>query len=187
LTKALKNGGQEPVSYGGHKPVSQLHKFSLLIQDFIAHKEKEKAWVPKTKYENEIILNTFMEIVGDIPIEEFDHEKARDYVSVLQRLPPNRNKNALYRGLSIEQILDKNPTKTLSVSAIRRHTEVISTLLNWSIGQGYITANIIAGKSPREHRRPDEQRLAFTQDDLKRLFSVEWSSGFMGSYRETGI
>jgi integrase len=162
-----------PLARECHKPISSEHKFSLLIKDFISHKETEKAWVPKTRYENEIILNTFLEIVSDIDIGKFTHEKARDYVNVLKRLPPNRNKNALYRGLSIEEILRRKPIKTISVSAIRRHTEVISSLLNWAIQQGYITVNTLAGKTPKEHRRPDEERLAFTQDDLKRLFSKE--------------
>jgi integrase len=132
---------------------------------------KEGRWTTKTTFENKVIFNLFLEIVNDIPIKLLGHEQGRVYASLLQQLPPRRKLDPRYRDLSLEELLKTRPGKTMSVSSVNRHLGVITSFLNWAIKQGYITSNVVEGKTLKQTIRPDRQRKAFSDEDLRLIFS----------------
>lgn len=58
-------------------------------------------WTEKTETETLASLRLFMEIVGDVPIQDISRKRIVEFKQVLMRLPPNMKKNPNYRGKSI--------------------------------------------------------------------------------------
>ena len=146
---------------------------SKVITDYCSWKAREHAWTEKTTFENVVIFELFLEIVGDMPIQSFDHSHSRRYAALIPKLPPNRNKAAMWRDLSVEEILDKHPKITLSISSINRHIGCVSGLMSWAIKQGYVRINTMNGMTYSDHRRADKQRDAFSSNDLKLILAPQ--------------
>ena len=67
-------------------------KISKVIPKFVSEFIKAGRWTEKTKSENEAVFELFMEISGDLSINQYDHQAIRQYKETLGRLPANRNK-----------------------------------------------------------------------------------------------
>ena len=72
-------------------------KLSKVIPKFVSEFIKAGRWTEKTKSENEAVFELFMEISGDLPINQYDHQAIRQYKETLGLLPANRNKIEKYR------------------------------------------------------------------------------------------
>ncbi len=67
-------------------------KLSEVIPEFVSEFIKAGRWTEKTQSENEAVFNLFIEILGDFPIDQYDHRAIRKYKETLGRLPANKNK-----------------------------------------------------------------------------------------------
>ena len=109
-------------------------------------------------------------ILGDRPVTSITRDDLRTYQDTLRKLPPLINKRKEYRGKTIPQILQMKPTKTLSDSAISKHTIVIKSLFTWMVEEEVIEKNIgDVLKTPPKKEPVDEERKAFDTDDIQKL------------------
>ena len=118
-------------------------------------------------------LQTFLELLGNVPVQNISRKIARKAVSDLKKLPPNRKKLAAYKDLSIATIIDLKPDKTLSNTTVKLHIERISALFDFGRKEQLCTFNPFEDLKPKNTRRPDQERKIFDGDDLRDLFIPE--------------
>ena len=155
---------------GAHNAVEKdTSLLSEVIQNYVAENEKGN-WTEKTKQENESSLNLFLEVMGDVPIKTLNRRQISEFKAVLQKLPPNRNKVKKYRDKSIQQLLEMNIDKTLSLRTINKILTRVGSLFKYAIQEGFIEGqnpatdmNLPLGKFEDENRAP------FTKEDLEKL------------------
>lgn len=158
---------------------------SLLVDRYLS--ELSVNWSSKHRATNERDLTPkltlFVEIIGDRPVNEIKKEDVAQYKTVLLKYPANKNKKPAYKDLSIEQILDVElpDEDKLSATTISNHFNKISSFLDWC--EDNITGverdlKKPLQKRPNKTKSADEERDAFSADDLKRLFeSKEYVQG----------
>jgi len=128
-------------------------------------------------------LDLFLEVIGDIPVNEIKKESISIYKRLVYKYPVNKNKKAAYKDLSIDEILTREiPDKDrISPETIGNHFTKIRTFLGWcennsSFMMPDLKKPIIS--SPKNTTPDDEQRQAFSDEDLTNLFeSKEYVQG----------
>lgn len=150
----------------------QLVYLSALIDKYCAEKALEKAWVAETTEDFRGIFNRLVEILGDIPVNTIGYDQSRFYKNTMMALPPNMNKQQLYRGRSIPEVISMRPTKTISVNTLNRNISVVSSLFNWARRNGYVRENYFDGLCLKKKVQAQDERSVFTAEDLTALFST---------------
>jgi integrase len=159
-------------------------KLSKVIPKFVSEFIKAGRWTEKPKSENEAVFNLFMEISGDVPINQYDHPAIRNYKETLGKLPANRNKIEAYRSKSIQEVLALPDVKPMAVNSINKNIRRLGQLFKWSVQNGYIERNIVEGMSLPETKRQDQYREVFDQEDLVKIFSspIHKNKEYLHSY-----
>jgi len=145
---------------------------TALIDKYCAEKAREKAWVAETTDEFRGIFNRLVEILGDIPVGTIQRSQARLYKETMMLLPPNMNKQKLYRGKSIKEVTSMRAPKTLGISTLNKNIGVVSSLFEWARRNGYVRENYFDGLCLKKKVNAHEERSIFTVDDLTSLFST---------------
>lgn len=143
--------------------------------------------------------NLLIDVIGDKPITHFSQDDANHFVDIVQQLPPNRNKVAIYRGKSIAEVIriregleaEADRKKKLNPSApfipadlsmsprtVDKHISILGTFFKWAIGKGYIHGkNFFEGQKIQTatQRETDTEaaRQPFSDADLHTIFSPE--------------
>jgi hypothetical protein len=145
---------------------------SQLIEAYCAEKIREGSWTPKTQYSNRGMYDLLLKIVGNPPVSRLDAVVARRYKTTLQKLPANLEKNPAYRGLSIPDVLAMKPKDLMTVTTLNNHLTKVASLFGWAERNGHIERNYFAHLTLRNPQRPDEARAAYTEEDLRKIFST---------------
>lgn len=172
----------QPVSVG-HAVVPREEstgsvKLSEVIEQYLIEVEKGGSWTNNTKNENLKIFELFIEIEGDLPVGRISARLMSAYKSKLMCIPPNINKMPEYRGMTVQEVINSKPEKTLSVSSVNKYLNRMSSLFKYAVKNGYMNLNPAEGMQIRKSKRPDEERPAYVLDDLEKIFhSEEYLSG----------
>jgi len=145
---------------------------SQLIEAYCAEKIREGSWTPKTQYSNRGMYDLLLKIVGDLPVSRLDAAAARRYKTILQKLPPNLEKSFAYRDLSIPDVLAMKPKDLMTVTTLNNHLTKVASLFGWAERNDHIERNYFAHLTLRNPQRPDEARAAYTEEDLRKIFST---------------
>jgi len=152
--------------------------FSEVMNQYAEEQRRAGTWLPKSEHEVMACLQMVLAITGDIPIREIDHATMREVKQTLMSLPPNIRKSPKYRDLSIPEILALKPETTAHPSTINKTLIRASTLFRWAVKNGYMERNPAEGMQIASKKREDEERAAFTKEDLKLLFgSPDYGKG----------
>lgn len=158
-------------STAGNPPTTQTisEPLSAIVEAYCANQISEGSWTAKTESENRAVFALWIRIVGDQPIKGYEFEQHREYKAKLQRLPSNLNKSPQYRDKSIDEVLalGDNPA---APNTINKNLTRVSALFEWAIKYGYATLNPARGMTIANPKRANEERQAFTDDDLVKLF-----------------
>ena len=146
-------------------------KLSKVISKFVSEFMKADRWTEKTKSENEAVFDLFIKILGDLPINQYDHQAIRQYKETLGKLPANRNKIEKYRDKTIDKIISMPDVKPMAVNSVNKNIRRLSQLFKWAVQNGYIERNIVEGMSLPETKRQDKYREVFDKEDLAKIFS----------------
>jgi integrase len=145
------------------------HLLAEVIKKYVAENEKAN-WTVKSKQENESSLKLFLEVIGDVPVKTINRRQISEFKATLQKLPPNRNKVKKYRGKSIQQLLDMDIKKALSVRTINKILTRVGSLFKYALQEGFYEGqnpatdmNLPLGKFEDENRAP------FTKVELEKL------------------
>lgn len=151
---------------GQQKKAKQLRQ---IMEEYIQEHVTLKKWTEKTRLENESCLVVFREIVGNRPVSSLDRKLLVDFLEKVARLPANMNKKAAYRDKTVLQILDMQGVEPMSSSTVNKYVSRVGALMIYCVRQGYIDRNPAEGLSLVRNVKADEERSAYTRDDLERL------------------
>lgn len=150
-------------------PATKSEELATIVEAYCANQISEGCWTPKTEAENRAIYALWVRIVSNLPIGDYGFEKHRDYKATLSKLPPNLNKSPRYRDKGIGEILALGGTPA-APNTINKNLMRVSALFEWAIKYGYTDTNPARGMTIRNPKRANEERKAFTSDDLRKLF-----------------
>jgi integrase len=147
------------------------HSLKDVIKAYCDEKQVEKTWNKTTEAEVRAVFTLFIRIVGEVPLGDIGYETARHYKQTVQKLPPNLNKNSLYIGKTIEEIVAMDIDKTMAVKTINKNLNRMSSLFDWAKKHGYVNDNYFSGLTLKDTRQADEKRSVFSKEDLKLIFN----------------
>lgn len=181
LMSLIEKGGDVQVSdfESFSKPVvvpKSMLKMSELFAKF--YKERSAEWnSTKTHSTNKSIYNTFLEIIGDVFVDEFNGSYANQFVDTLQELPANRNKLKAYRDKSITDILAlKGTFEAMKAANVNKYIERVSDVLEWAKSRHYISENLLKTmkiKDKNQKVKYKDERQRFNVDDLTQIFNSD--------------
>ena len=131
------------------------------------------------------ICDDFVEIVGDIPVNELGKETIRTYITTQIKLPPQRKKNPIYRDLSVSKILKMKDIKPQSRQNVNKYLGRLSTMINFGSGQGYFRENFILGMKLPVSKSEVKKREGFTDEDLMKILSPKKYLGYTIDFANT--
>mgnify|MGYP001201200528 CR=1 FL=1 len=145
-------------------------RLSVAIDEYLQLNESN--WKKTTFKDYYNYVNWFLEITGDIHLEEINHEVMNTFIDMLHKIPTHRNKKPEYRGKTIEALAKMKCKDVISPRTIQNIVEHISSFFKWSITRGYMETNYAQGK----FRSRKESRTIFepyTIDELHKIFFSE--------------
>ncbi len=147
------------------------HLLSRVVKQFIG--DRQHGWGPKTKLENECSYRLILDLLGDIGVHRIDRFVVRDLRDRLIKLPGNVYK-IFPRKTAVEvlEIINDSPLTNMSpmsITTVNKHISRFSTLMKHCIKEGYIKDNPAVGLKIKQKRRPDEERKAYSTEDLKKM------------------
>lgn len=155
-----------------------VFRFSELQDRYLEEIAKAESWTEKTLAENLSIFELFTRVVGDIDVSKIDRKVLSEFKSTLMKLPPNINKSPKYAGKSLQEILASKPAKTLSTNSVNKYLRRVSGIFNFAVRNGYMPSNPAEGIQIKRQKRADQEREAYTAEDLMKIFhSEEYTEG----------
>ncbi|HXE96069.1 MAG TPA: site-specific integrase [Dongiaceae bacterium] len=157
----------------------QVRKLSNVIGEYI--QDKKCRWSSKTLVEYESIFQVILKAADDKDIRDYSRSDLIAFRDTILKLPPNFTKKAEYKNKTIQQVLAMPYTECISDKTANGYIINLAAVFKWSLQQGYIEANYAEGLSmPENKSRVDQEREAYSIEDLKRLCRTE---GFRGETR----
>ena len=163
----------------GVKSVAVSETVSSLATKFL-HLKGAHDWVPKTRRDNERVLEWFKEIAGpEKPIKALAIEDVRAFRDVLLRMPANYSKSKKHAGKSLKEVAETSDGERLAIKTARKYFENLKTFLKWCVGEGYIDK--IPGHTLQIGTKQNalEARLPFSTQQLKQLFESPQYTGHL--------
>ena len=136
-----------------------------------------------------VIIEEFIEIVGDIDFSRVTKQEVSYYIDVQTKLPPNRKKSPKYRGLTINEVVELNLSQkeTQTPQNINKRLSKLSVFGNWGVRQGLLLNNPFSGMKFSVKKQPN-RRQPFSKDDLRTILKPEtylkWTIHFTHPYRK---
>jgi integrase len=129
--------------------------------------DRKSAWTAKTRLEYEGYYKLFINIVGDKIISHIDRSVVRELRDTLTRLPAHVYKK--HPNMSIAQVLELPDLVPMSTTTVNKLLTLFGSLMRHSVKEGYRTDNPVEGLKVQQNRRADEERKAYSRDDLKKI------------------
>jgi Phage integrase family. len=174
LIKVLKESeGNDP-----HKTTIKPENIPLstAIENYLLNLEEgENKTKKKTIDKYRSVLRDFLEIVGDVPVDEVDVLTIRSYKKTLRTLPSNRLKMPKYRELNIQELsaLDIPKEDLLSDTTIQNIVTNVNSFFNDCLKVGYTKINPLHKEIPKSKAKKNEHRFSFEDKDIKELFGKD--------------
>ncbi|WP_169308690.1 site-specific integrase [Citrifermentans bemidjiense] len=123
--------------------------------------------------ENEASLRLLLDVIGDGAIENIDRKTASLLRDALCILPANVYK--VLPGIPVSRVLEELKTgcsshPPMSTTTVNKHLSRFSTLLAYCVREGILRSNPAEGMTLKRKRKADEERKAYSPQDLKMIF-----------------
>jgi len=146
---------------------------SQLIEEHFNERLRAGRWSPRTIKEYKNGFRVLREFLGaDTPVNRINHQDMQNYKRMLLHLPANFSKSKKWKEMTLKDVmtlkLDKK--ELLSVSAINRYLMNAKAVFGHGVRNGYLKTNYADGLQLPKQKRPHEQRAAFGNDDLHKIF-----------------
>ena len=128
-------------------------------------------------------LALFLEVIGDKHVNEIKKEDVLIYKNLVYKYPVNKNKKVAYKDLSVGEVLtcDIPDEDRISDETIGNHFTKIRSFIGWcEDNSSFMPPDLKKpiSSSPKNTTPDDEQRDAFSDEDLMNLFeSKEYIQG----------
>ncbi|WP_369959426.1 DUF6538 domain-containing protein [Pseudomonas benzenivorans] len=141
-------------------------RFSEVVEEHLRHQLSEGVAL-KTIDDKRAVANLLIRVIGDQPIKLITRKEARQFRETAIKLPPRLNQLS---SKSIEQAIEE-ATSTISPTTFNNYAKNLTTFFSYAIREGYCERNPFDGLRIKQRRKVSEERSAFSDDDLRRLFS----------------
>ena len=139
LQPVIENYAPEPI-----EPylVQQVGLLSPNIKTFLDRKKIEGKIIKEVESDR-VILEEFVEIVGDFDFSRVTKKEVSHYIDVQRKLPPNRKGSSKYKDLTINELMELNLSqkKTQTVQNINKRLSKLSVYGNWGVRRGLLLTN----------------------------------------------
>ncbi len=121
-------------------------------------------------------IDDFLEIIGSKPIDAYGKKDVREYLDVIQSIPPNAQKKLEFRNLGLKAVSERARdlhSPGPNIKTTHKKFDAISALFKW-LGRHYdhMPPNPFDGMRPQERTNVRDERNPFTTDELKKIFSA---------------
>jgi len=141
---------------------------SEVIKKYVEAKEAE--WTAKSKMEFKSVFRLLVDVLGDVDVSAITKPIVTTLRSTLQKLPPNIYKK--YPGQTINQILALKDVEPMSTKSVNKHVSRLGALLRYCVEEEMIASNPASGLKITDKKRADEERSAYSMDDIKKIVSA---------------
>mgnify|MGYP001428747121 CR=1 FL=1 len=154
--------------------VSKDRLLSTIVEKYIQEYKDTENTAKTTIYELETKCRQLVRVVGDMDIKAVTSDTILEFLKLLKQMPCNMNKVQGLDGKSVQEIIATNTVKTLSDTTVGNYLGRISSFFAWAFRVGHIDRNPADGiKFCKKNKvRPDEQRKAYTRNDLNKLVAA---------------
>ena len=134
------------------------------------------------------VIDDFIEIIGDRPINGYAKADVRDYLSVIQSIPPNSRKKAAYRQLPLREVAAKaraSKDKGPDIATVHKKFDAIAGLFRW-LKRHYddMPSNPFDDMRPQERKKnARDERHPFTLEELNKIFTAPPYTGAKSASR----
>jgi integrase len=130
-------------------------------------KDRSSAWTAKTQLEYESYHRLLLEVIGNKIVSDIDRDAVRDLRDTLTKLPAHMHKR--HPNLSIPQVLALPDITPMSITTVNKLLRLLGSLMRHAIKEGYRHDNPVEGLKVQQNRRVDEERKAYSKDDMKKI------------------
>lgn len=146
---------------------------STLSKLYIEEGKRGGTWREVSTFEVERALRDLFELMGDMPVEAFDAQQARQLKERLSRCPQYFGLRPEYEGKTLIQVVESGATyKTITAVTVNNRLRKLSAFLNWCKSNGYVADNPLAGLKVMTGSAK-EARLSFDRHDLTTLLDLD--------------
>lgn len=145
------------------KPIGK--RLSELIDGYV--KANEDKWTHKTKIEIMGCHRLIVDVMGDVEVKAITKQMVLDFKAIMVKLPSNLYKK--YAVKTIQEVLQLPDIVPMSTTSVNKHILRLSALLGYAVKEGIIQANLAQGMMIPEKRRSDEERKAYSFEDLQNI------------------
>jgi integrase len=148
-------------------------KLSGLFEKWAAEKRVTRS--ENTVQDFWVYVHRFIELHGDLPVEQITKAHVRDYRDAMLKLPVINQLPHHYRSFTVQQLLelgDKQPDlqrlspKTVNEKALG----AVGAVLKWGAKNGYLDSNPAADMKISLSKSAPKARLPYSIDDLNTIF-----------------
>lgn len=147
-------------------------KISTIIAEYCHEKKISGAWSERTAQQQPVKLNLLIETLGDVDCSSINAERIRHFKQILTKLPPNRNKSKKYKSMTLAEIVESNPPKTIEIKTVNEILGEVSALLEYATRHGYIKENYAKGVKIRQAKGKSKIK-PYSNDDLIKIFTSD--------------
>lgn len=177
--------GSAPASIPALTPVTTSAAPLLSVAIAAWAKDKKTAWVDSSAEMNRLWAERFMEMAGDKSLDQYAKKDAREFKSVLKRLPPHYTRHPSLKGLAFAEAADKAEELALSPMSDRNVNKILGfvrALWNWSEAHyDDVPRNPFNGLNIRLGESGRDDRLPFTETELQAIFKATLYTGCKSS------
>lgn len=142
---------------------------------------KQGNWSHGVRKDYQAILRTVEELLGNAPFASIEETRIGKLKDDLQLMPARRAILPQYRTLSLMQVLEIQAAKkrqgtlrdSMAPATFNKYWQVVEMLFGWAAAKKYTANNYAEGMQIEEEkggRRNNKRRLAFTKEDLRKIF-----------------
>jgi len=149
------------------KTVTTTLEQKVMLTDMIEAyiKEHERKWGHKTKLENQGSYKLILDVIGDMVVAAISKQTIVDLRSKLERLPANMYK--IYPDKTAKEVLKMAEITPMSTTSVNKHIFRLSSILKFAIKEGHILVNFAESMKIPQRRRADEERKAYSREDIR--------------------
>lgn len=163
-----------------HQPIAKPARsvangpaLSTLSKLYIEEGKRGGTWREVSTHEVERSLRDLFELMGDMPVSDFDVHQARLLKDRLSRCPQYFALLPQFKGKTLTQVIESGGTyKTITAVTVNNRLRKLSAFMNWCKSNGYVTDNPLVGLKVMTGSAK-EARLSFDQHDLSTLLNLD--------------
>ncbi|ACH38765.1 integrase family protein [Citrifermentans bemidjiense Bem] len=139
-----------------------------IIQEYV--NDNKSAWTGKTLLEYGSYWRLLQDVLEVDTVAEVTREEVRKLRDTLCRLPANLYKK--HPGKTIKEVLALEGITPMSTTTVNKLLTLFGSLMIHCVKEGYRRDNPTEGLKVKQKKRADEERKAYTREDLKKMVAA---------------